>query len=155
MPVTELADVGRAIRTRLRESTTLTHADYVGSTTNITIGWPRNRENQITVPEFTEWIVIEPNRGGAGDIGLGQREERVDIFAYGRDNERCKKIQRAINAFLIPRYDRVPSSFTRNNCRINFILEEGGPNTLVDPDAANWPYTIQTYIVNYCGAPTT
>lgn len=151
--VDELASLGPAIRTYLRESSVLASAEYLGSNTKIYLGLPRDRNNQVNVPTFTDIIVIETGRGGPGSNDLKQQGERVDIFCYGTDESKCKKLWRALDAYLFPIGERRRTSFTRNNCQVNVITREGGPNTLVDPDLANWPYTLGTYIFNYNGEP--
>lgn len=151
----ETANAPVALRTYLRESTVLASASYLGSNNNIFIGWPNDRTLPIDVPPFRNIIVIESGRGGAGDIGLGRRQDRVDIKCYGVDERECKKIDRALVAYLNPESVgvRAKSGFSRSGCQINWILQEGGPNSLVDKDAANWPYTVSSWIIDYNGEP--
>lgn len=150
----ELANHALALRTYLRESTVLASASYLGSNQKIYTGLPRDKENKLSAPPFTDMIVIMPGRGGRGDIGLGQEEDRVDIYCYGSDAFKCMKLWRALDAYLLPRFGPERKfSFTRNNCQVNFLLREGGPLELTDPDAANWPYTLGTYLVNYNAKP--
>lgn len=148
MPV-ELPDVGIALRTYLRESTVLADADHLGSADSIYVGWPFDRTKSTNIPPYRNIIVIQPGRGGEGDIGLAQQRERVDIFCYGANETRCARIWRAVDYFIMPWNARRKTSFTRNGCQVNTILKEGGPLRLTDPDAANWPYTLGTYIVTY------
>ena len=93
--------------------------------------------------------------GGAGDIGSGQAEQRVDIKCYGVSEIQCMKIWRALDNYLIPRFARRKSGFIRNGCQVNFIVREGGFLSLKDPDAADWPYTWAPYICNYNLEPRT
>jgi hypothetical protein len=147
----ELANLGVAIRTYLRESTTLAHADYLGSNDRITVDWPADKADPIKVPRFQNRIIILAGRGGPGDVELGIQVERVDIACYGSNAGQCYKIWRALDFYLNPIGVRRKTSFTRNGCQVNTIVREGGPLRLVDPDAANWPYTVATYLFNYNG----
>ena len=151
----EESNVGLAIRTFLRESTTLISTDYVGDAQNILLGFPNNKTNPLNIPPYVNRIVIFVGRGGAGELGLAQQEERVDIFCYGTSDVQCKKIWRAMDAYLNPESVGVrrKRSFTRNNCQVNMIFRESGPISLPDPDAADWPYTMAPYIVNYNSEP--
>lgn len=152
--VDEIPNLGAAIRTYIRESTVLISAPYLGSNTKISIGFPRDKDNKITVPTFSDLIVIMTGRGGRGDIGLGRLEERVDFLCYGQDEAKCKKIWRALYAYLFQvSLDRKKTYFTRNQCQVNKLTLEGGPLTLTDPDAADWPYTVGTVLFEYCAFP--
>lgn len=146
----EISNVGLALRTYTRESTVLISAEYLGSTQNITNGYPKTMlEFKRSVPPFLNNIVIMTGRGGPGDVGLAQQEERIDFFCYGSSETQCKKIARALIEYINPQSVRRKTSFTRNNCQVNKLIQEGGPLTLPDPDAADWPYTLVTYMVNY------
>jgi hypothetical protein len=147
----EIANYGVAIRTFLRESSVLASAPYLGSNTKIYVGFPTDKNNQLTVPPFSNMVVILPSRGGPGDVGLGQQESRIDIRCYGSDEIQSKKIWRALDYYLYPLDTRRATAFTRNNCQINWIIRESAEWTLTDSDAANWPFTMAAYIVNYNG----
>lgn len=149
----ETPDLGICLRTYLRESTTLASSSYLDSATRIFVGFPRDKDNKLTVPEFTNMIVILPGKGGQGDIGLAQRSERVDFCCYGSSEAQAYKIWRALAFYLNPIGIRRKTYFTRNSCQVNTIIEESGPLKLVDPDAANWPYTLSSWIVNFNAEP--
>lgn len=145
----ETPDLGIALRTYLRESTVLSSSLYLNATDRIFVGFPKDKDNKLTVPNFTNMIIILPGKGGRGDIELGQREERVDFCCYGSNEAQGYKIWRALAFYLYPIGVRRKTSFTRNSCQVNTIIEESGPLKLVDPDAAKWPYTLSSWIVNY------
>lgn len=151
----ELSNLGIALRTYIRESTVLITAPYVGSTQNISVGFPVSITSPKNVPPYQNIIVIMTGRGGRGDIGLAQVEERVDFFCYGKSDADCKKVARALIQYFNPLDVRRKTSFTRAECQVNTLVQEAGTNSLTDPDAADWPYTLVTYIVNYCGVPKT
>lgn len=147
----EIANLGKAIRTYLRSSAVLASAPYLGSNAKIYLGFPRDKDNQLTVPTFSDMIVIMTGRGGRGDIGLGFQEERVDIMCYGTTETKCKSIWRAMENYFLP-IDadvRRKTYFRVENCQVSMVAREGGPLTLTDPDAANWPYTMAPYIFTY------
>lgn len=150
----ELPDLGAAIRDYLKESTVLQDADHLNSTTSIYVDWPRDRNNSvsITVPPFKNVIIILPGRGGRGEIGLGQQEERVDIQCYGDGPAKAYKIWRALDFYLNPINVRRKTSFTRRGCQVNYIIREGGPLRLVDNTASDWPFYSSTYLFCYSGA---
>lgn len=145
----ELANIGLCLRTYLRESNVLISVDYLGSANNILLDLPKDRTRNV--PPYSNMVIIYVGRGGQGDIGLGQQQERVDICCYGVNANQAAKIWRAVDFYLNPLGVRRKTSFTRDNCQVNSILREGGPLRLTDPDAADWPYTIASYIVNYNG----
>lgn len=149
----ELANLGVAIRTYLRESTVLASAPYLGSNTKIYIGFPESKDSPLVVPPYQDLIVIETGRGGRGDIGMGFQEERVDIFCYGQTEAKCKSIWRALENYFAPVGVRRKTSFTRGNCQVSIVTREGGPLTLNDPDKADWPYTWAPYLFQYNGTP--
>ena len=145
----EYANLGVALRTYLRESTVLADGSHLGSNQNIFLGYPKDKINKTVVPPYKNYLVIMVGRGGPGELGLAQEGERVDFFCYGQDDNRCKAIARALLNWFQPVGVRRVTSFTRNGCQVSTFQREGGMNTLTDPDAADWPYTLVTYVFVY------
>lgn len=145
----ELANPAAALRTYLRECTPL--VTLVGTAQRIIVEWPDDKDNPFNVPPYINLVVIMPGRGGRGELGLGQQETRMDIFCYGERRVVANQIWRTLDFYLNPIGVRRRTSFTRNNCQVNSIIREGGDIRLTDPDSADWPYTLGTYILNYNG----
>lgn len=152
MPVVANADIGAAIMLRLKSCTELT-TGYTAS--RIFLEWPKNPP--LVVPttdgKYLSCILIETGKGGRGNIGSGLREERVDVKYYGANRKTANDMYRLGTSFLVPPTERVKSSFVLAGCSVAYILEEGVGAPLNDPGAANWPYTLGTYIVTYRSIP--
>lgn len=148
----ESPDIGAAIRDYLKDSTVLIDVNHLSTPNNIYVGLPK-KNGQLTVPRFTDFISVITGRGGQGEIGLSLFEERIDIYCYGSNEAKCKRIARALMWYIHPQDVRRSSSFIRKNCRVYDMTLEGGPLTLTDPDAADWPYTTVTYIAKYSLVP--
>lgn len=152
--VDEAPDIGAALRDYLKDSTVLVDANHVGSANNIYVGMP-SKNGTLFVPNYSNFIAIITGRGGPGNIGLGLYDERIDIFCYGEDERRCKRIAGAVRMYIEPQDIVRRTSFTRKSCNVYVLMLEGGPNTLTDPDIAYWPYTVLTYRVKYNSVPVT
>lgn len=143
---TLLPDLSAAIKLYLADST-----DIVAITsTRIYQEWPTGND-KIIVPPFTgkSCILIKTGVGGPGDIGLSLQDERVDLCCYGTNRNNSYILWRTLHAYLFPPGQRQTTSFTKANCRVHTIFQEGGPLRLIDANQADWPYVSCPYIFRY------
>jgi len=108
------------------------------------------RKKSWNLPAYA--VLIQGPFGGAGDIGAGLIEERVDFWAYG-PNELTSKVLAARLAFELFRPDlNGPPPFVAAGTRVTDIRSAGGRIYIVDPDE-DWQYTVVQSVIRYSGVP--
>lgn len=145
-------DVGAALRLYLADCTDLVSL-YVSN--RIFLEWPSNFIIPTATGQHSNCIMVEAGKGGPGPIGLGQIQERIDVKYYGANRKTANDMCRLGNGYLMPASERVKTSFTKARCLVYKVEIEGIGLRLVESGAANWPYTLATYMVTYSGVQIT